>query len=69
MAGILFVPLNMALEMETFKKKKMRERKNKEKNLNSKEERDYKELDPEGWEAYVEWCKRMEKLTGEKFYY
>lgn len=31
--------------------------------------RHYKELDPEGWEAYVEWCKRMEKLTGEKFYY
>ena len=55
-AGILFVPLSIILEMET------------------PEDRGdsisyYKELDPEGYEAYVEWCKSMEKSTGKKFYY
>ena len=56
MAGILFVPLSIILEGETPE--------DREDSIKY-----YKELDPEGWEAYVEWCKRMEKLTGEKFYY
>ena len=55
-AGMLFVPLNMSLEMETPE--------DREDSIKY-----YKERDPEGWEAYVEWCKEMEELTGEKYYY
>ncbi|WP_458454229.1 hypothetical protein [Methanobrevibacter sp.] len=55
-AGILFVPLSIILEMETPE--------DREDSI-----KHYKERDPEGWEAYVEWCKQMEESTGEKYYY